>query len=107
MKKRLLGNTKLEVSPLAVGCWAFAGGANWGDQDERKSVAVVHAALDQGINLFDTAPGYGNGESERVLGIALKGRRDQAIIATKIKDIELDAISLRASCEKSLSLLQT
>ncbi|MFL3658076.1 MAG: aldo/keto reductase [Opitutales bacterium] len=107
MKKRLLGNTKLEVSPLAVGCWAFAGGANWGDQDENESISVVHAALDRGINFFDTAPGYGNGESERVLGVALKGRRDQAVIATKVKDVELDAISLRASCEKSLSLLQT
>lgn len=107
MERRKLGESGLEVSPLAVGCWVFAGGANWGDQGEGESVSVVHAALDRGINFFDTAPAYGGGESERVLGAALKGRRDEAIIADKVSDADLDASSLRASCEKSLKLLQT
>ena len=107
MKRRFIGSSTLEVSPLALGCWAFAGGENWGDQDENESISVIRSALDRGIDLFDTAPGYGNGESERILGLALKGRRDEAVIATKVSETVLAKADLIASCERSLSLLQT
>jgi aryl-alcohol dehydrogenase-like predicted oxidoreductase len=79
----------------------------WGEQDEARSIRTVHAALDAGIRVFDSAPGYGAGESERVLGKALEGRRDEAVIATKVSRSELAATDLVASCEASLKRLGT
>lgn len=71
-------------SVVALGAWVLGGGQPWGaDPDDRESVRVVQAALDLGINLIDTAPAYGWGRSERVVGQALRGRREQAIVATK------------------------
>src|SRR5262249_34683546 len=69
--------------------------------------ATVHAALDAGINLFDTAEAYEAGTSERVLGKALLGRRDKAIIATKVAANHLAAPDVTAACEESLRNLQT
>jgi aryl-alcohol dehydrogenase-like predicted oxidoreductase len=74
--------TQLKVSRVALGTWAM-GGWMWGGTDQRESVATIHAALDQGINLVDTAPVYGFGVSEEIVGAALEGRRSQAVIATK------------------------
>ncbi|MBT3606255.1 MAG: aldo/keto reductase [Candidatus Latescibacteria bacterium] len=102
-----LGNTDINVSPIALGCWPFAGGAVWGDQDDNVSVATVHAALDAGINFFDTAEGYEKGHSERVLGQGLKGRRNEAIIATKVSANNLSAEGIVKACEQSLKNLQT
>ncbi len=107
MKYKQLGKTDINVSILALGCWAFAGGGTWGEQDDNASIKTVHAALDLGITFFDTAPAYGNGKSEEVLGKALKGRRTQAIIADKISRADLSKDALIASCENSLKLLQT
>lgn len=97
----------LEFSRLTLGTWAFAGGKMWGEQDEQRSIRTVHAALDAGITVFDSAPGYGAGESERVLGKALEGRRDEAVIATKVSRSELAAADLVASCDASLERLRT
>ena len=74
--------TGLKVSRVALGTWAM-GGWMWGGTDRRESVATIHAALDQGINLIDTAPVYGFGVSEEIVGAALEGIRDRAVIATK------------------------
>jgi aryl-alcohol dehydrogenase-like predicted oxidoreductase len=97
----------LEFSRLTLGTWAFAGGKMWGEQDDQESIRAVHAALDAGITVFDSAPGYGAGESERVLGKALEGRRGEALIATKVSRSELAATDLVASCEASLERLRT
>ena len=71
-----------EISAIGIGCWNFGG--DWDGYDESKSIHIVHAAIDQGINLFDIAPVYGFGESERILGKALKnGKREKVLIATK------------------------
>jgi len=75
-------NTALKVSRVALGTWAM-GGWMWGGTDRRESVATIHAALDQGINLIDTAPVYGFGVSEEIVGAALERVRTQAVIATK------------------------
>ena len=99
MEYRRLGQTEIEVSVIALGCWPFAGGGYWGEQDDQASIATVRAALDAGINFFDTAEGYGGGHSERVLGAGLKGRRDEAIVATKVWRANLSAERLRRSCE--------
>ncbi|HEY4968371.1 MAG TPA: aldo/keto reductase [Steroidobacteraceae bacterium] len=74
--------TQLKVSRVALGTWAM-GGWMWGGTDERDSIATIHAALSQGINLIDTAPAYGFGVSEEIVGAALDGVRAQAVIATK------------------------
>jgi aryl-alcohol dehydrogenase-like predicted oxidoreductase len=74
--------THLIVSRVALGTWAM-GGWMWGGTDERESIATIHAALTQGINLIDTAPVYGFGVSEEIVGAALDGVRTQAVIATK------------------------
>jgi len=74
--------TQLRVSRVALGTWAM-GGWMWGGTDQSESVATIHAALDQGINLIDTAPAYGFGVSEEIVGAALEGKRHQAVIATK------------------------
>ena len=55
MEHRLLGTSGIEVSVMALGCWPFAGGSTWGDQDDDVSIATVHAALDAGITFLDTA----------------------------------------------------
>src|ERR1700730_297008 len=77
--------TQLRVSRVALGTWAM-GGWMWGGTDERESVNTIWAALDQGINLIDTAPAYGSGKSEDIVGkaISTSGLRARAIIATKV-----------------------
>jgi aryl-alcohol dehydrogenase-like predicted oxidoreductase len=88
--RRRLGRGGPEVGALGMGCWAIGGPfwyrdrpIGWGEVDDEESVRAVHRALDLGITLFDTANVYGAGHSERVLGRALAGRRDEAVIATK------------------------
>lgn len=71
-----------EVARLGFGCCPM-GMHEWGSTDEKELIRAVHAALDEGISLFDTADIYGLGVSEEVLGKALKGRRDKAVVATK------------------------
>lgn len=107
MQRRKLGRTDIEVSVIAMGCWAIAGDFTWGSQDEADAIDAIHAAMDCGINLFDTAPGYGNGYSEALLGKALAGRRDQVIIADKVSQEHLAPDEVIASCEKSLLMLKT
>lgn len=80
MPQRLLGRTGVSVSPLCLGAMMFG---PWGNQDEADSVRIVHRALDAGINFIDTADVYSAGESERIVGKALKGRRDDVVLATK------------------------
>jgi aryl-alcohol dehydrogenase-like predicted oxidoreductase len=71
------------VSRIGLGTWAI-GGWMWGGSDDERSVTTIRSALDRGINLIDTAPVYGFGHSEEVVGKALEGVRDQAVIATKV-----------------------
>ena len=68
----------------SAGLWYWLDGpGGWGDIDDNESVRAIHAALDLGINFFDTAANYGTGHSERILARALEGKRDKAVIATK------------------------
>ena len=107
MQKRQLGNSSLMVSPIGFGFWGIVGGDYWGHQEESDTMDAVRAALDAGINLIDTAEGYGNGFSETMLGRALRGRRDQAVIATKVSRENLSPDDIRAACERSLKRLNT
>ncbi|WP_434362299.1 aldo/keto reductase [Parasalinivibrio latis] len=84
MLYREIGNTGIEASVVVLGTWGIGGGSVWGgDTEEKQLIDTIHAAIDGGVNFIDTAPGYGFGESERVIGKAIKGRRDDLVIATK------------------------
>ena len=126
VSQRMLGVSDIQVSPMGLGCWAIGGPwywldgpGGWGDIDDNESVRAIHAALDLGINFFDTAANYGTGHSERILGRALEGKRDQAVIATKfgfVVDEVAKRVTLReddhlqhvrAECEDSLRRLNT
>ncbi len=81
MQYRKLGRSDLNVSEIGFGAWAIGGG--WGAQNESDSVAALHKALDVGVNFIDTAAGYGNGKSERIIAEVLKTRSEKVIVATK------------------------
>ncbi len=107
MEKRRCGRSGIEISVLGIGCWSYGGGDYWGPQAQADVDAVVQSALDNSINLFDTAEGYNEGRSEESLGKALKGRRHEAVIATKISANNTEPTVLRKHCEASLRRLQT
>lgn len=84
METRTFGNTDIQVTPVGLGTWAI-GGWMWGGTDEAQSIETIHRAIDKGIGLVDTAPVYGFGRSEEIVGKALaNGRRDQVALATKV-----------------------
>lgn len=82
MLKREIGRSGISASGIGLGTWAM-GGWLWGSSDDRASIEAIHASLDSGVTLIDTAPGYGLGHAEELVGEALKGRRDTVVIATK------------------------
>ena len=82
MEKRSLGKSGLPVSPITLGAWAI-GGWMWGGSDKKDSIRAIESCLDHGITSIDTAPIYGFGHSEQVLGEAIKGKRDRYEILTK------------------------
>jgi aryl-alcohol dehydrogenase-like predicted oxidoreductase len=81
MEYRNLGRSGLKVSPLCLGAMMFG---SWGNPDHEESIRIIHRALDSGINFIDTANGYSDGESEVIVGKALKGRREGTVLATKV-----------------------
>src|SRR4051812_26602432 len=81
MQLRNLGVTGVKVSPLCLGAMMFG---EWGNPDHDESIRIIHAALDAGINFIDTADVYSRGESEEIVGKALKGKRDNVVLATKV-----------------------
>ena len=106
MRYRTLGQTEIEVSVVALGCWALTSGDFWGDQDETDSVAVIDAALDAGVNFLDTAERYGDGASEAFLGRTLGKRSEQLVLASKILGEHLGADQVGPACEASLKRLK-
>jgi len=102
-----LADLPLSISKFSLGAWAFAGGAMWGDQDEKNSIATIHAAIDAGVTMIDTAPGYGGGLSEEIVGRGIKDRRDQVLIANKISGAHLTYEKTIECCEEGLRRLQT
>ncbi len=125
---RVLGRSGIKVSPIGMGCWAIGGPwdllgkpCGWGVVDDAESIRAIHAALDLGVNLFDTAANYGAGHSEEILGKALEGKRDRVVLATKFGfDVDEPGKSVArfrtnddvindipVSCERSLKHLRT
>jgi aryl-alcohol dehydrogenase-like predicted oxidoreductase len=126
MEKKSLGQTDIKISPLGFGGWPIGGHFlldgypdGWGEVDDNESVRAIERALELGINFFDTADVYGTGHSEEVLGRALKGRRHEAVIATKFgftydeatrnvyTRIDVSPDYIVKACERSLRRLGT
>lgn len=107
MLKRKLGASNISVSVMGIGCWQFGGGNYWGPQSQQDVDRVVHQALDAGVNFFDTAEMYNDGDSETSLGIALRGRRSEAVIGSKIAPSHMQPEAVRRHCEQSLKRLGT
>ncbi len=115
---RQLGNSTVHISPVLLGTWAI-GGVMWGGTNEKDSIEAIQTSLDNGVTTIDTAAVYGFGVSEELVGKALKGRRDKAIIATKcgmrwlnnenpiVVKKNSKPESLYYECEESLRRLQT
>ena len=122
---RSLGRSGIQVSAMGLGCWAIGGlgwrgetPVGWGEVDDDESVRAIHRAIDLGVFFFDTADAYGAGHSERVLGRALAGRREQVVIATKFSNVFDESTKqmtgsnaspeyIRQACEASLRRLNT
>lgn len=118
MQKKQLGNSDMKLTPIGIGAWAMGGGGwqfAWGPQDDKESIAAIHAALDGGINWIDTAAVYGLGHSEEVVARALDGRSRRPYVFTKCERVwdqsgritgNLKADSIRRECEASLRRLK-
>jgi aryl-alcohol dehydrogenase-like predicted oxidoreductase len=112
MEKRKLGKSGIEVSAMGLGCWAIAGG--WGTNvTDEESIKSIQLAMELGVTLLDTAEGYGAGKSEQLIAKAIKGKRDQMILATKFYPSEMPTDektwreTIVKSCENSLKNLNT
>jgi aryl-alcohol dehydrogenase-like predicted oxidoreductase len=109
---RQLGSTGIKVSEVGFGAWQLGNARDWEGMEDNQAIRLVHEALDQGCNFFDTAPNYGGGNSESLLGEALYGRRSEAVINSKFghhpdNALNFDSKKIRSSVEDSLRRLKT
>lgn len=109
---RSLGKTGIQVNPLALGCYSMSNA--YGERSDDESIAVIHRAIEQGMNLLDTADLYGAGHNERLLASALKGRRDKVVLSSKFGylrqpdgslNVTGDPAHVRKACEQTLQKL--
>jgi len=109
MKYRKLGRTDIDVSVVCQGCWSIVtDDATWGSQNPADSIAAVRASLDAGVNFFDTAEGYGGGESEEILARELGPRLKDVVVASKLHlGPPPHAGRIRRACDASLKRLGT
>lgn len=106
MKYTKLGKTDITISRITHGCMELGGG-RWKTLDKQTNIRLLHTALDYGITTFDTAEGYGAGTSESIVGEALRGKRSECVIATKVLKEHLHAADVRRAAEGSLRRLGT
>lgn len=112
MEYRQLGKTGIRVSEVGFGAWQLGNERDWGKMTETEGIRLVYEALERGCNFFDTAPNYGLGNSESILGKALKGKRSDVVISTKFghhsdNSVDFDPKLIRRSVEASLKRLGT
>jgi len=112
MKYRNYGNIGKVVSEIGFGAWQLGNSLDWSEMSDDESITLVHEALHLGVNFFDTAPNYGLGNSESLLGKALKNKRHKVVINTKFGhhhngEIDFNENLLKASIEGSLSRLKS
>jgi aryl-alcohol dehydrogenase-like predicted oxidoreductase len=113
VRRVVFGETGLEISRLALGGFPF-GGVNrvrswdpWSPEGRKTAIATIHRALDLGINYVDTAPSYGDGNSESIFGEVMRTRREECVLATKVGWQGLDKAAVMGSVRASLRRLQT
>jgi len=106
MDYRKLGKTDFSVSRIVFGCWEL-GGKLWEFKSDENNVRVLQTAFENGVTTFDSAEGYANGHSEEVVGMAVKGKRKDCIIATKVSPENLRPHDVRTAIEASLKRLDT
>jgi myo-inositol catabolism protein IolS len=106
MELRSLGKSNVEITPIVMGTWQ-AGKDMWVGIDDAETTKAIRAAFDAGITTVDTAPIYGDGHSERIVGNALTDVRDQVVYATKVFSNELKYNQVVEACHRSLSNLKT
>ena len=115
MRDTMLGKTELKVSQATIGTWAI-GGAGWGDVNKKESMEAIETMIERGVNLIDTAPFYGLGESEKIVGEVIRDKRDDIVLLTKAgtgwneKGVPFkrsDYKSILKDCEESLQRLKT
>ena len=115
MRYTMLGKTELKVSQATIGTWAI-GGAGWGDVNKKESMEAIETMIERGVNLIDTAPFYGLGESEKIVGEVIRDKRDDIVLLTKAgtgwneKGVPFkrsDYKSILKDCEESLQRLKT
>jgi len=102
---RRLGKSGFQVTEIGIGLWAI-GGNEWGPVDDQNSLDTIEAALQAGITFFDTADVYGFGHSEKLLGQAMKGRRDEFFVATKVGWIGFDSDNFISAYETPEKLVE-
>lgn len=107
MERITIPNTNLVVSRLCFGCWGITSDFHWGDRDPQQSAATIRAAIDAGVNFFDTAAVYGNGDSEVLLGKVLRECREDVVIASKVRPDMMAPDDVIQGCEESLQRLGT
>ena len=108
MKFKKLGRTGLDISVITMGSWVMGGGEWWGsDHDDRRYVDTIKSAVDNGINIIDTAVGYGEGHAEELVRQAIEGRRDKVYIASKAEAELLTPDKAAKTVEDSLKRLGT
>jgi aryl-alcohol dehydrogenase-like predicted oxidoreductase len=112
MKHRIYGNTGKSVSEIGFGAWQLGNRQDWEAMEDDAAIRLVHEALDQGVNFYDTAPNYGRGRSEELLGKALRGQRGRAVINTKFGHSaeggsDYGAAQIASSLDSSLQRLQS
>lgn len=106
MELKSLGKSKIQISPIIMGTWQ-AGKAMWTGIDDKETSRAIREAFDTGITTFDTAEVYGNGHSERIVGQALAGIRQQVVLATKVFSNHLKYQQVLSACHRSLKNLLT
>ena len=107
MRYNKLGWSNLKVSEITLGCAQFSEQFTKTHKSEADMIAILHRSLDLGINMWDTAPSYGNGASETIVGKALQGRRDKVFVATKVRTHAAMPELVEESCDESLRRLNT
>lgn len=112
MKQRSLGNTGIHVSEIGFGAWQLGNAKDWGSMTDDAAIHLVKEAVEAGCNFFDTAPNYGSGKSEELLGKAFKGNREHVVISSKCGhhqngEQSFEPATLIESVEGSLQRLQT
>lgn len=107
MQYTIMGKTDIEISTITFGCWELGNDGRWSFTSDENNIAVLRRAFDRGVTTFDSAEGYGDGHSERIVARALSGIRNHCVLATKVSPSHLKSDDVIRAAENSLRNLGT